>query len=102
MRLVETQKVVETWARATQVGKMINQKFPYNFLKDFKKYCDLHPKAFKPHKPMIQRGEKDTEYNIFAIMYYWENKHLLDADIKIEPFYDDLQRLKQVYCMEGA
>lgn len=97
MKVVEVEKIVETWARAQQVGRMINKKSPYKFLKEFREYCETHPKAFKPHKPLIQRGGSETEYNIWAVMYFFENQHFLEAGARIEPFYMDLERLKQVY-----
>lgn len=97
MKQVEIEKIVESWARASQVGLLINKKSPYKFLASFREYCESNPKAFQPHKPLIQRGGSETEYNVWAVLYFFENQHLLEAGIKIEPFYNDLERLKSAY-----
>ena len=47
MKQVEIEKIVETWARASQIGLLINKKSPYKFLASFREYCDSNPKAFQ-------------------------------------------------------
>lgn len=75
--------------------RMINRKNISALLKDFRDFVDRNPNYYYPFQGYI-KWNNESQYEIFPLIHYYMNKHLLDANTRSIKFKDDLKRVKDM------
>ncbi|WP_314180781.1 hypothetical protein [Abiotrophia defectiva] len=95
----ETKKVPSTWGTRGNVAHIMNYKNPNERLERFRKFVDDNPDFFKWFKKPYQWNGKGYEYMLVPVIFYWENRDLLDSGSRSVPEFDleEVERIRIAY-----
>lgn len=96
MEIVKVRSINPVYAYPKDLKAIVQKTNISNLLRDFRNFVDSHPNYFFPYRGYHKDQGRDTVYDIYPFLHYYENEHLLEAGSRSIDFKSDLPRIKEM------